>query len=282
MQLLIKGEPPPFFHLLASSTNVNDVGKSQVIFPRRAQQQCRLRQLLLRHHLLQPYPRPRSFEMTMSDASSSKIDAETELSLPPSYTTTDPRERSFTLSYAENPRETKTMAGDTVEADDGEGATGGDDTVAQRAEEAARKAEAALEQARRERSEMEKERKAMEIVQRTAQQTVQQFAKAAADTAKPQLDLLANQTEHLSTAMKSMNLLSTQNSLMVTKISKFTGNPRDYKRFMANFEQNIAAKCDGEAMKLNVLIEHCDGPAKSLIEDCIFSTHINTRKLRRS
>ena len=214
----------------------------------------------------------RSVTPNKSEANSSKDDAETELSLPPSYTTTDPRERSFTLSYTENPRETKTLAGDTVEADDGEGATGGDDTVAERAEEAARKAEAALEQARRERSEMEKERKAMEIVQRTAQQTVQQFAKAAADTAKPQLDLLANQTEHLSTAMQNMNLLSTQNSLMVTKISKFTGNPRDYKRFMANFEQNIAAKCDGEAMKLNVLIEHCEGPAKSLIEDCIFVT----------
>ena len=45
------------------------------------------------------------------------------------------------------------MAGDTAEADDG--ATGGDDTAAERAEEAARKAEAALQQARQERSEME-------------------------------------------------------------------------------------------------------------------------------
>ena len=125
-----------------------------------------------------------------SEDKTKKDESETEFSLPPSYTTTDPRERPFTLSYTENPREAKTMAGDTAEADDGEGATGGDDTAAQRAEEAARKAEAALEQARRERSEMEKERRAMEVVQRTAQQTVQQFAKAAADTAKPQLDLL--------------------------------------------------------------------------------------------
>ena len=210
-----------------------------------------------------------------SDESGDKTKTEgaaTELSLPPSYTTDDPREASFTFAYKEIPRETKTMAGNTAEADDGEGATGDEETAAHRAEEAAKQAEYALEMARQERAEIAKERKAFEAMQRTANQTVQQFAKAAADTAKPQLDMLADQTKHLSTAMKSMNLLSTQNSLMVTKISKFTGNPRDYKRFMANFEQNIAAKCDGEAMKLNVLIEHCDGPAKSLIEDCIFLT----------
>ena len=162
----------------------------------------------------------RSDTFDKSEVTSSKDEAKTELSLPPSYTTTDPRDASFSLSYFENRRETKTMAGNTAEADDGEGATGDEETAAHRAEEAAKQAEYALEMARQERAEIAKERKAFEVMQRTANQTVQQFAKAAADTAKPQLDLLADQTRHLSTAMKSMNLLSTQNSLMVTKISK--------------------------------------------------------------
>jgi hypothetical protein len=109
-------------------------------------------------------------------------------------------------------------------------------------------------------------------MQRTAERTANQFAKVAAENAKPQLQMLANQTEHLSTAVKGMNALSTQNALMVTKIAKFTGNPRDYRRFMANFEQNVAPKCEDEAMKLNLLIELCEQEPASLIEDCIFIT----------
>ena len=56
---------------------------------------------------------------------------------------------------------------------------------------------------------------------------------------------------------------------MITKITPFTGNPRDSKRFMANFENNVANKCAYDSIKLNFLIEHCGGDAKSLIEDCV-------------
>ena len=66
-----------------------------------------------------------------------------------------------------------------------------------------------------------------------------------------------------------MSILSSQNALMITKITPFTGNPRDFKRFMANFENNVSRKCADDSIRLNFLIEHCEGDPKSLIEDCV-------------
>jgi hypothetical protein len=95
--------------------------------------------------------------------------------------------------------------------------------------------------------------------------------KAAAESAKPQLDILADQTKHLSTAVEGMNELSTQNALMVTKIPKFSGKPRDFKRFMINFEVNIAKKSKDDETRFNRLLEYCEEGPRSMIEDCVFS-----------
>ena len=81
--------------------------------------------------------------------------------------------------------------------------------------------------------------------------------------------MMARHHEQLQSAVQGMNVLSSQNALMITKITPFTGNPRDFKRFMANFENNVSRKCADDSIRLNFLIEHCEGDAKSLIEDCV-------------
>ena len=131
-----------------------------------------------------------------------------------------------------------------------------------RAEAAARTAEAALKASQR-------ERQAAKIMQRTAKETAGKFAEYASRDARPQLDMMKQHHDQLQSAVRGMNILSSQNALMITKITPFTGNPRDFKRFMANFENNVSRKCADDSIKLNFLIEHCEGDAKSLIEDCV-------------
>ena len=107
--------------------------------------------------------------------------------------------------------------------------------AAARAEAAARTAEAALKASQR-------ERQAAEIMQRTAKETAERFAEYAFRDAQPQLDMMKQHHDQLQSAVRGMNILSSQNALMITKITPFTGNPRDFKRFMANFENNVANK----------------------------------------
>ena len=97
----------------------------------------------------------------------------------------------------------------------------------------------------------------------------QKFADSATQAARPQLKMMEEQNQHLRTAVEGMNILSSQNALMVTKITHFTGNPRDYRRFIANFTHNVANMCTDDSIRLNYLIKHCQGDAKSLIEDCV-------------
>ena len=115
----------------------------------------------------------------------------------------------------------------------------------------------------------QKERQAAEIMQRTARETAERFAERASRDSRPQLDMMERHHDQLKSAVQGMNVLSSQNALMITKITPFTGNPRDFKRFMANFENNVTKKCTDDSIKLNFLIESCEGDAKSLIEDCV-------------
>ena len=84
-----------------------------------------------------------------------------------------------------------------------------------RAEAAARTAEAALKASQR-------ERQAAEIMQRTAKETAERFAEKASKDARPQLDMMARHHEQLQSAVQGMNILSSQNALMITKITPFT------------------------------------------------------------
>ena len=51
----------------------------------------------------------------------------------------------------------------------------------------------------------------------------------------------------------------------------FDGDPKRYKMFMASFQSNIEETLgdDEEKLKLTLLLQHCSGPALSLIEDCV-------------
>ena len=171
----------------------------------------------------------------------------------------------FELEYTEFTRESKTRS---VNGGSEAGANN-EESVAARAEAAAHAAEAALSAAHRERAAAEAAVAAVEIMQRTARDTAQKFADSATQAARPQLKMMEEQNQHLRTAVEGMNILSSQNALMVTKITPFTGNPRDYRRFIANFTHNVANKCTDDSIRLNYLIEHCQGDAKSLIEDCV-------------
>ena len=165
-------------------------------------------------------------------------------SLPPSYATRDPIEygsatsgntiqHSFTYDYTEHPRQEKTMTGNDTDPDaqDQEHV----ESIAERAEAAARMAEAALKAS-------QKERQAAEIMQRTAKETAERFAVKVSKDARPQIDMMAHHHEQLQSALQGMNIFSSQNALMITKITPFTGNPRDFKRFMAHFEKKCFKK----------------------------------------
>ena len=175
-------------------------------------------------------------------------------SLPPSYATRDPIEHgsattgntlqhSFTYDYIEHPRQEKTMTGNETDPEQQNEIDVNQMTA--RAEAAARTAEAALKASQR-------ERQAAEIMQRTAKETAERFAEKASKDARPQLDMMERHHEQLQSAVQGMNILSSQNALMITKITPFTGNPRDFKRFMANFENNVSRKCADDLIRLKV------------------------------
>ena len=159
----------------------------------------------------------------------------TTLSLPPSYATRDPifggssisksSTGRFELEYTEFTRESKTRS---VNGGSEAGANN-EESVAARAEAAAHAAEAALSAAHRERAAAEAAVAAVEIMQRTARDTAQKFADSATQAERPQLKMMEEQNQHLRTAVEGMNILSSQNALIVTKINPFTENPRDFR-----------------------------------------------------
>ncbi|XP_060589840.1 uncharacterized protein LOC132744996 [Ruditapes philippinarum] len=53
------------------------------------------------------------------------------------------------------------------------------------------------------------------------------------------------------------------------ELIKFSGNPADYCKFISNFETNIEARVSDNRLKLNYLIQLCQGEAKYCIEDCV-------------
>ena len=144
-----------------------------------------------------------------------------------------------------------------------------------RAEAAARAASAAQDA-------IDQERRIYESMQRLAEQTAQRIADQATKSAQPQLRMMQEQSKHLTDAITGMNRVTSQNSLMVTKISSCSGNPRDYKRFMENFKTSIESKCIDDSVKLNYLIKHCINGAQSLIEDCVLLSAEATKRQRSS
>ena len=53
------------------------------------------------------------------------------------------------------------------------------------------------------------------------------------------------------------------------ELLKFNGNPADYCKFISNFETNVEARVSDNRLKLNYLIQLCQGDARSCIEDCV-------------
>ena len=53
------------------------------------------------------------------------------------------------------------------------------------------------------------------------------------------------------------------------EIISFSGDPKDYHRFMRCFEANIDKRVEDSGLKLNYLIQFCNGEAKEAIQDCV-------------
>jgi len=53
------------------------------------------------------------------------------------------------------------------------------------------------------------------------------------------------------------------------ELIKFNGNPADYCKFLSNFESNIEARVSDNRLRLNYLIQLCQGDARYCIEDCV-------------
>ncbi|XP_045209072.2 uncharacterized protein LOC123560989 [Mercenaria mercenaria] len=53
------------------------------------------------------------------------------------------------------------------------------------------------------------------------------------------------------------------------ELIKFNGNPADYCKFLSNFETNIETRVSDSRLRLNYLIQLCQGDARYCIEDCV-------------
>lgn len=53
------------------------------------------------------------------------------------------------------------------------------------------------------------------------------------------------------------------------ELIKFSGNPADYCKFLSNFETSIEARVSDNRIRLNYLIQLCQGDARYCIEDCV-------------
>ena len=83
-------------------------------------------------------------------------------------------------------------------------------------------------------------------------------ADSIADAGKPAADV----AQCLTAALQAVNLPKPE---LVT----FSGSTKDYIKFIKNFEASIEAYVADPRQKLNYLIQHCSGSAKSSIEDCV-------------
>ena len=66
--------------------------------------------------------------------------------------------------------------------------------------------------------------------------------------------------------LKSLSLGVT---LPKPELLTFSGTPKDYFKFMKNFETNIVLKISDPSLRLSYLIQFCTGDPKKLIEDCV-------------
>ena len=89
-------------------------------------------------------------------------------------------------------------------------------------------------------------------MQQTNTETAERFADCASRNSRPQIDTMERHHDQLQCAVQGINVLSWQNALMITKITPFTGNLHKFKRFMANFDNNVKKKCTDDSVKLNL------------------------------
>ena len=82
----------------------------------------------------------------------------------------------------------------------------------------------------------------------------------------PQQQQLASQHEAYSSMASAV-----RESISVPKpeIISFSGDPKDYHRFMRCFEANIDKRVEDSGLKLNYLIQFCNGEAKEAIQDSV-------------
>ena len=82
----------------------------------------------------------------------------------------------------------------------------------------------------------------------------------------------ANGSLNRSNAVDSVSLPPNWAKLMELpkiEIFKFTGNPMDYTKFIKTFETNVESFTEDASRCLLLLIQHCEGEAKRLIEFCL-------------
>jgi hypothetical protein len=53
------------------------------------------------------------------------------------------------------------------------------------------------------------------------------------------------------------------------QLRKFSGKSADFNRFLQNFEATVEPTRKDARVRLNLLIQHCEGEAGNLIEDCV-------------
>ena len=65
-------------------------------------------------------------------------------------------------------------------------------------------------------------------------------------------------------------------NLQKPELLTFNGKPKNYCKFIKNFETNIEGRVSDYRLRLNYLIQYCNGEAKSCIEDCVLPVKATT------
>ena len=82
------------------------------------------------------------------------------------------------------------------------------------------------------------------------------------------VDAHSNKSNIVDSALLSLKM-SKLLELPKVEISKFSGNPMNYTKFVKTFESNVETFTQDSSRRLLLLIQHCEGKAKRLIEFCL-------------
>ena len=90
-------------------------------------------------------------------------------------------------------------------------------------------------------------------------------------TWKSEPDVIPNQEGYREDTqnLDPIKRLATHFALPKSELMSFDGDPLKYFLFMRSFENSVKKDTDDKSRRLQLLIQHCSGKAKKVIESCV-------------